>query len=116
MTTNVAARSRLVYDWINAYALAGNYVPVNATQTVLRIGGYGQPQPQEVDELIAELTLGDEQPGGHRPARPATAGPIHRRQPGHVFPDLHRRRSGRTPVADFWLQNHFQRQQRRVPG
>jgi hypothetical protein len=73
---NVAARSRLVYDWINAYALAGKYVPVNATQTVLRIGGYGQPEPKEVDELIAELTLGDEQPGAIGPLDLQPPGPF----------------------------------------
>lgn len=60
--SNVAERSRVVFDWINAYALSGGYIPVNATQTVLRIGGYGVPNPEEVDALIAELTLADEQP------------------------------------------------------
>lgn len=58
----VAARSRVVFDWINAYALNGGYIPVNATQTVARIGGYGIPSPAEVDALIAELTLMDETP------------------------------------------------------
>lgn len=60
--SNVTARSRVVFDWINAYALHGGYVPVNATQTVARIGGYGIPTPAEVDDLIAELTLQDEHP------------------------------------------------------
>ena len=63
-TTEATAveRSRIVFDWINAYSLEGGYIPVNATQTVARIGGYGIPTPAEVDELIAELTLMDETP------------------------------------------------------
>ena len=46
----------------NTHALNGGYVPVNATQTVARIGGYGRPPPRQVDNLIAELILIDEQP------------------------------------------------------
>lgn len=60
--TNVAERSRVVFDCMNAFARSGGCIPVNATQTVLRIGGYGVPNPEEVDALIAELTLADEQP------------------------------------------------------
>ncbi len=60
--STVVERGRIVFDWINAHALNGGYVPVNATQTVARIGGYGLPTPRQVDNLIAELTLIDEQP------------------------------------------------------
>ena len=74
--TNAVARGIIVLDWINAYALSGGYVPVNATQSVSRIAGYGLPSPQEVDELIAELTLHDEQPGALGTLEVNPAGPF----------------------------------------
>ncbi|MEX2132308.1 MAG: DUF3604 domain-containing protein [Pseudohongiellaceae bacterium] len=77
--TTAVERGTIVLDWINAYALNGGYVPVNATQAVSRVSGYGLPSPQEVDELIAELVLHDEQPGALgrlevNPAGPYVAG------------------------------------------
>ncbi|MFM1896037.1 MAG: hypothetical protein RLZZ385_1111, partial [Pseudomonadota bacterium] len=74
--SSVAERSRLVFDWINAYALSGGYIPVNATQTVLRIGGYGLPSPEEVDDLIAELALVDEEPQAIGPLALEPPGPF----------------------------------------
>ena len=32
--TNVETRLETLWDWINAYALSGGYVPVNATQLI----------------------------------------------------------------------------------
>jgi hypothetical protein len=64
-TTQATAfeRSRTLFDWINAFALAGRYVPVNVTAVVAQINAYGVPAGPVLDLYVRELTLLDEKPG-----------------------------------------------------
>ena len=61
-TTAANARDRalLLYEWINAHALSGGYVPVNATAAVQTTMAYGRPTYRQLDEIINELALRDE--------------------------------------------------------
>jgi hypothetical protein len=57
-----AERALVLFDWINAYARAGGYVPVNAPTVVAQINGYGLPAGAMLDQFVAELSLLDERP------------------------------------------------------
>ncbi|NKC01351.1 MAG: DUF3604 domain-containing protein [Pseudomonadales bacterium] len=64
--SNANARARLTWEWINAHALNGGYVPVNATQitaTVLN-GSHGPRMSNALDATIHELAFIDETPNG----------------------------------------------------
>jgi len=61
--SNAVERARTVFHWINAHAMRGGYVPVNATAVISRINAYGVPSGEVLDAYIAELTLHDERPG-----------------------------------------------------
>ena len=63
-TANARARAQTLRAWVNAYALSGRYVPVNATQVVAGVLAY-PTNPRRIaglDVAIRELTLLDEQP------------------------------------------------------
>ena len=64
--TNVETRLETLWDWINAYALSGGYVPVNATQLISQLSSYPLPETNnrfaEFDRMIREFTLRDENP------------------------------------------------------
>lgn len=60
--STAAERSNIVFDWINAYALDGRTVPVEATSVVAQINAYGLPRGDALDAFIAELSLNDENP------------------------------------------------------
>lgn len=55
-------RARTLFDWINAYAMSGGYVPVNATAVVAQINAYGVPAGPVLDQFVEELRLHDEHP------------------------------------------------------
>lgn len=57
-----SARARVLFDWLNAYAMAGGYVPVNAPAVVSRINAYGVPAGPVLDLFVAEMRLRDERP------------------------------------------------------
>ncbi len=62
---NMAERSRLLWQWGNAWALAGGELPVNLTQTVAAVKAYPElirQMPAAIDAYIYELTLLDEEP------------------------------------------------------
>ena len=63
---NVETRLGTLWDWINAYALSGGYVPVNATQLISQLSSYPLPSTNdrfaELDRMILEFTLRDEYP------------------------------------------------------
>ena len=61
---NARERAQTLWAWINAYSLTGDYVPVNATQTVSQVLSYGASEGgmRNLDRFIAEFTLIDEQP------------------------------------------------------
>ena len=63
---NVETRLGTLWDWINAYALSGGYVPVNATQLISQLSSYPLPSTNdrfaELDRMILEFTLRDENP------------------------------------------------------
>lgn len=69
-TTNAPARARLFWDWLNAYAVNGGYVPVNATLVVAQVLGRKPQAPNDIPELvlkslddsIRELALLDTKP------------------------------------------------------
>lgn len=61
--TNAESRARLTWEWINAYALNGNYVPVNATQVVAGVlGGAASGAYGPLDATIRELAFLDANP------------------------------------------------------
>lgn len=57
---NAHERALLLRDWIDAYALAGGYIPVNATAVIQSSMAYGVPAYDQLDALIAELALRDD--------------------------------------------------------
>ncbi len=62
---NMTERSRVLWQWANAWALAGGGLPVNLTQTVAAIAAYpdlARQLPAVIDAYIYELTLHDEEP------------------------------------------------------
>lgn len=63
---NAQARAALTWEWLNAYAVSGGYLPVNATQVVTWILGGDDHNParlKALDATIAELLFLDDQPG-----------------------------------------------------
>ncbi|MDA0790232.1 MAG: DUF3604 domain-containing protein [Proteobacteria bacterium] len=58
------ARSRVAWDWLNAWAMAGGNLPVNITTTIRPVvaDGVNAARAAGLDYYIAELTLYDEQP------------------------------------------------------
>ena len=85
---NIANRTQVVWEWINAYSLTGGPMPVNATQTVSNIvrsvtdqkrGGPPPPRNRErqLDDIIYEFRLKDEQPGALGRLTLKPAGPFH---------------------------------------
>ena len=68
--TNVGARAKLTWEWLNAFALNGGYVPVNATQIIAAVMAQAPVNPASMaalDATIDELTLLDKEPNslGH---------------------------------------------------
>lgn len=61
-SNNAQQRARILYDWINAHAMVGGYVPVNATLVVQRVLAYQAPMYAQLDALIKELALYDDDP------------------------------------------------------
>ncbi len=62
---NQQGRSRLLWQWANAYALNGGDLPVNLTQAVAAVFAYPdllRDRSYVIDEFIFEMTLLDEQP------------------------------------------------------
>ncbi len=63
--TNAEARAQLAWEWINAYAVNGGYIPVNATQTIAKVlsaTGKTDRWLKALDATIAEFVFLDEQP------------------------------------------------------
>ena len=104
---NSGERGRVLYDWINAWALSGGYVPVNATQAVSRIGGYGVPAPADVDELVAELRLHDEQPDALGTLVVAPGGPFIAGQPATFTQTYTVGSAPVQPGGGFLIAKHF---------
>ncbi len=70
---NAPARAKLVWDWLNAYAINGGYVPVDATLVVARVLGRDPQQAatpdhaevlRALDRLISEFAFLDNSPDG----------------------------------------------------
>ena len=63
---NIKPRLATLWDWLNAYALSGGYVPVNATQSISQMSAYPLTATNnrfaEFDRMIREFTLRDENP------------------------------------------------------
>lgn len=63
--TNLSERSRLLWDWANAFALNGGVLPVNLTQAVAFVFAYPDlmtDRRDTIDGFIDEMTLLDEEP------------------------------------------------------
>lgn len=63
--TNAHARAELTWQWLNAYALDGGYIPVNATQILAFVLGNEQLAPRmssALDDTIREFSLLDDFP------------------------------------------------------
>jgi len=63
---SVTERSRILWQWANAWALNGGELPVNLTQTVAAVSAYPEMAgrlPRAVDDFLFEMTLLDENPG-----------------------------------------------------
>ena len=63
---NAQERAQVLWDWINAYALSGRYVPVNATAQVSGVLAYPDRAARiaGLDATIAELEVLDEHRDG----------------------------------------------------
>jgi hypothetical protein len=62
---NAKVRAELLWEWLNAYALNGGYIPVNTTQIVAFVLGNDPPAPalmQALDDAIAEFAFLDDNP------------------------------------------------------
>ena len=63
---NIKPRLRTLWDWLNAYALSGGYVPVNATQSISQMSAYSLSAATNrfntIDAMIREFKLRDENP------------------------------------------------------
>ncbi|MCY3885651.1 MAG: DUF3604 domain-containing protein [Gammaproteobacteria bacterium] len=63
---NARDRARLMWQWVNAYSLQGDYVPVNLTQVVSTLLSYPLPQGtqrfEELDGYVRELALRESNP------------------------------------------------------
>ena len=63
--TNARARAELTWQWLNAYALDGGYIPVNATQIIAFVLGNETLAPRmsrALDDTIREFRLLDDFP------------------------------------------------------
>ena len=60
--TNAEQRADVLWDWTNAWALSGRYVPVNLTTAVHRYGIVTEAGMRGIDAYVGELGLLDEQP------------------------------------------------------
>lgn len=63
--TNLEERTRVLWNWANAYALSGGVLPVNVTQAVAVVfadPGFHSGQEGIIDGFIEEMTLLDEDP------------------------------------------------------
>ncbi len=62
VASNIRERALTLWDWGNAFALDGRYVPVNLTTVLARAGGRSTPTiAGRVDAFVRELTLLDEE-------------------------------------------------------
>ncbi len=105
---NAQARARTAWDWINAYALDGRYVPVNATLSVARalstqanIAAY-----RALDATLTELAFLDDRPDALGTLR-ATEGPFEAGSDGTITQTY---TVGAAPVqtgGGFMLARHF---------
>ena len=63
---NARERAQVLWEWANAYALNGSYIPVNLTQTVSSLLAYPlgtrAARYRQLDEFIRELALLDSEP------------------------------------------------------
>lgn len=63
---NARDRSRVLWKWVNAYSLQGEYVPVNLTQLISNLLSYPLPQGgqrfAELDSYVRELFLRESNP------------------------------------------------------
>ena len=77
-STNADARARLTWEWINAYAVNGGYIPVNSTQIIARVLSQDDKRQnwfRALDATIAEFIFLDENPNALGPLE-ATPGPF----------------------------------------
>ena len=76
-SSNARTRAKILWQWVNSYALAGGYVPVNLT-AALRVNSnqtVTKAAAKALDDYIIELTLLDEEPAAIG-SLTATTGPF----------------------------------------
>ena len=80
---NVESRAAVLWEWTNAFALAGGMVPVNLTTVpaaVARARAAKQPLPEdslgELDRYVRELAIKDADPSAIGPLVVSPAGPL----------------------------------------
>ena len=83
---NVVARAKLLWEWVNAYALSGRPVPVSSTQTLATAWPLGEEEAlgpegvpnliRGVEALLYEFRLKDDHPRGFPTARFVNPGPF----------------------------------------
>ena len=80
---NVESRAAVLWEWTNAFALAGGMVPVNLTTVpaaVARARAAKQPIPEdslgELDRYVRELAIKDADPNAIGPLTVSPAGPL----------------------------------------
>ena len=77
-TINAKVRAELLWEWLNAYALNGGYIPVNTTRIIAFVLGDDPVAPDMIralDAAIDEFTFLDEHPNAIGPLQ-ADPGPF----------------------------------------
>ena len=105
---NARARARTLLDWVNAYALAGRYVPVNATSVASGVLAYPGRAGRiwALDPAVRELALLDEQPDAVG-ALTADAGPFQVRTHATIRQTYTVGAKGIEPGGGFVVARHF---------
>ncbi|MEM9620205.1 MAG: DUF3604 domain-containing protein [Pseudomonadota bacterium] len=63
--TNAASRARVTWSWLNAYAVQGGYIPVDATRVIAAVLADANPANiAALDDVIREFQFLDEEPDG----------------------------------------------------
>ena len=107
--TNAKVRADLAWEWMNAYAINGGYLPVNATLQIAQVNAAPEPNQTVLDGLdatIRELAYLDANPEGLG-TLVATPGPYHANSLGTIRQTY---TVGKTPIQTggaFLLGRHF---------
>ena len=105
---NARARAAVFWEWVNAYALAGRYVPVNATAVASGVLAYPNRAGRiaRLDQAVRELALLDDEPDAVGPLR-ADEGPFEVRSHATIRQTYTVGTKDIEPGGGFVIARHF---------